>query len=111
MEIPASNTLLRSRLEIPAPGRNSKLTVINRIHGDSTEGKSRVAPVTSRGSPTERIGVPGVMDTEGRVDESRLRLHIFQNGNNSSVHHHVCVFQSELNHCDMNHIYIQIYVT
>uniref|UniRef100_UPI0037E733EE uncharacterized protein n=1 Tax=Semicossyphus pulcher TaxID=241346 RepID=UPI0037E733EE len=27
-----------------------------------------------------RLTLPGVMDTEGRVDESRLRMHIFKNG-------------------------------
>ncbi|XP_010883323.2 TBC1 domain family member 15 isoform X3 [Esox lucius] len=26
------------------------------------------------------LGLPGVMDAEGRVDESRLRMHIFKNG-------------------------------
>lgn len=27
-----------------------------------------------------RLALPGVMDAEGRVDESRLRMHIFKNG-------------------------------
>lgn len=29
---------------------------------------------------TARISLPGVMDAEGRVDESRLRMHVFKNG-------------------------------
>ncbi len=40
-----------------------------------------VAPVTSPESAFARISLPGVMDAEGRVDESRLRTHIFKNGN------------------------------
>ncbi|XP_077063944.1 uncharacterized protein LOC143715926 isoform X1 [Siphateles boraxobius] len=39
-----------------------------------------VAPVTSPASACARISLPGVMDAEGRVDESRLRMHIFKNG-------------------------------
>ncbi|KAL1261097.1 hypothetical protein QQF64_008924, partial [Cirrhinus molitorella] len=39
-----------------------------------------VAPVTSPESACARISLPGVMDAEGRVDESRLRMHIFKNG-------------------------------
>lgn len=39
-----------------------------------------VAPVTSSASACARISLPGVMDAEGRVDESRLRMHIFKNG-------------------------------
>ncbi|XP_060800237.1 TBC1 domain family member 25 isoform X2 [Neoarius graeffei] len=41
---------------------------------------SRVAPVTSPISALQRVNLPGVMDAEGRVDESRLRIHIFKNG-------------------------------
>ncbi|XP_007232415.2 TBC1 domain family member 15 [Astyanax mexicanus] len=40
----------------------------------------RVAPVSCGASPCENMPLPGVMDSEGRVDESRLRLHIFKNG-------------------------------
>lgn len=39
-----------------------------------------VAPVISPASTCARITLPGVMDAEGRVDESRLRTHIFKNG-------------------------------
>jgi len=39
-----------------------------------------VAPVTLPESACARISLPGVMDAEGRVDESRLRMHIFKNG-------------------------------
>lgn len=42
---------------------------------------SRVAPVTSPISASQRVNLPGVMDAEGRVDESRLRMYIFKNGN------------------------------
>ncbi|KAF7700236.1 hypothetical protein HF521_003194 [Silurus meridionalis] len=41
---------------------------------------SRVAPVMSPTSATRRVNLPGVMDAEGRVDESRLRMYIFKNG-------------------------------
>ncbi|MCJ8740268.1 hypothetical protein PDJAM_G00056980 [Pangasius djambal] len=41
---------------------------------------SRVAPVTSPTSASQRVNLPGVMDAEGRVDESRLRMYIFKNG-------------------------------
>lgn len=34
----------------------------------------------SRDMPAARLALPGVMDAEGRVDESRLRMHIFKNG-------------------------------
>lgn len=40
-----------------------------------------VASVISAESSSARISLPGVMDTEGRVDESRLRMHVFKNGN------------------------------
>lgn len=46
---------------------------------------SRVAPVTSPTSASQRVNLPGVMDAEGRVDESRLRMYIFKNGNNTPV--------------------------
>ncbi|GAA6102942.1 TBC1 domain family member 25 isoform X1 [Tachysurus ichikawai] len=41
---------------------------------------SRVAPVTSPMSASQRVNLPGVMDAEGRVDETRLRMYIFKNG-------------------------------
>lgn len=40
----------------------------------------RVAAVSSPALPGARLTLPGVMDAEGRVDESRLRMHIFKNG-------------------------------
>lgn len=46
---------------------------------------SRVAPVTSPTSASQRVNLPGVMDAEGRVDESRLRMYIFKNGNITPV--------------------------
>lgn len=39
-----------------------------------------VAPLISPESTCPRISLPGVMDSEGRVDESRLRTYIFKNG-------------------------------
>lgn len=41
---------------------------------------SRVASVSSAALSAARLSLPGVMDAEGRVDESRLRMHIFKNG-------------------------------
>ncbi|KAM9469135.1 TBC1 domain family member 15 [Clarias gariepinus] len=63
----------------------------NRDCGSSQVGKSlrteskmphvsRVAPVTSPTSASQRVNLPGVMDAEGRVDESRLRVYIFTHG-------------------------------
>ncbi|KAI9532276.1 hypothetical protein NQZ68_033216 [Dissostichus eleginoides] len=40
----------------------------------------RVAAVSSTALPAARLTLPGVMDAEGRVDESRLRMYIFKNG-------------------------------
>lgn len=39
-----------------------------------------VAAVSCPAAATARLTLPGVMDSEGRVDESRLRLYIFKNG-------------------------------
>ncbi|XP_038568453.1 TBC1 domain family member 15 [Micropterus salmoides] len=39
-----------------------------------------VAAVSSPALSTARLTLPGIMDAEGRVDESRLRMHIFKNG-------------------------------
>ncbi|XP_026852284.2 GTPase-activating protein GYP7 [Electrophorus electricus] len=41
---------------------------------------SRVAPVKSPATSSQHVKLPGVMDDEGRVDESRLRMYIFKNG-------------------------------
>lgn len=51
---------------------------------------TRVAPVSCGAWPCARIQLPGVMDTEGRVDESRLRTHIFKNGKRANTYS-VCV--------------------
>ncbi|XP_008283232.1 TBC1 domain family member 15 isoform X1 [Stegastes partitus] len=40
----------------------------------------RVAAVSAPALCAARLTLPGVMDAEGRVDESRLRMHIFKNG-------------------------------
>ncbi|XP_020360416.1 GTPase-activating protein GYP7-like [Oncorhynchus kisutch] len=38
-------------------------------------------PLVNAPAPsTTPLGLPGVMDVEGRVDDSRLRMHIFKNG-------------------------------
>lgn len=42
--------------------------------------RRQVAAVNSPALSAARLTLPGVMDAEGRVDESRLRLHIFKNG-------------------------------
>ncbi|XP_034029460.1 TBC1 domain family member 15 [Thalassophryne amazonica] len=42
--------------------------------------RTRLAAINSPGLSSERLTLPGVMDAEGRVDESRLRTHIFKNG-------------------------------
>lgn len=40
----------------------------------------RAAGINYPALPTARLTLPGVMDAEGRVDESRLRMHIFKHG-------------------------------
>ncbi|XP_047454236.1 TBC1 domain family member 15 isoform X2 [Mugil cephalus] len=40
----------------------------------------KVAAVSCPPLSGARLSLPGVMDAEGRVDESRLRMHIFKNG-------------------------------
>ncbi|XP_031154745.1 TBC1 domain family member 15 [Sander lucioperca] len=42
--------------------------------------QKRVAAVSCPALSAARLTLPGVMDAEGRVDESRLRMHIFKNG-------------------------------
>ncbi|CAB1416817.1 unnamed protein product [Pleuronectes platessa] len=42
--------------------------------------RRRVAAVSSPALSAARLTLPGIMDAEGRVDESRLRMHIFKNG-------------------------------
>ncbi|XP_032414414.1 TBC1 domain family member 15 [Xiphophorus hellerii] len=42
--------------------------------------RRRVAAVSAPALSASRLTLPGVMDAEGRVDESRLRMHIFKNG-------------------------------
>ncbi|XP_058503791.1 TBC1 domain family member 16 [Solea solea] len=39
-----------------------------------------VAAVSCPALSSARFTLPGIMDTEGRIDESRLRMHIFKNG-------------------------------
>ncbi|XP_010745870.2 TBC1 domain family member 15 [Larimichthys crocea] len=50
------------------------------IHQSDVRFQRGVAPVSSPDLPAARLTLPGVMDAEGRVDESRLRMHIFKNG-------------------------------
>lgn len=50
------------------------------IHQSDVRFQRGVAPVSSPALPAARLTLPGVMDAEGRVDESRLRMHIFKNG-------------------------------
>ncbi|XP_035988118.1 TBC1 domain family member 15 isoform X1 [Fundulus heteroclitus] len=42
--------------------------------------RRRVAALSAPALSASRLTLPGVMDAEGRVDESRLRMHIFKNG-------------------------------
>ncbi|KAA0701810.1 TBC1 domain family member 15 GTPase-activating protein RAB7 [Triplophysa tibetana] len=52
-----------------------------KVNGMDQRGICRsVASVISAESTSARISLPGVMDSEGRVDESRLRMHVFKNG-------------------------------
>ncbi|XP_011483408.1 TBC1 domain family member 15-like isoform X2 [Oryzias latipes] len=45
--------------------------------------RRRVAAVSCPALSAARLAIPGVMDAEGRVDESRLRMHICKNGGTS----------------------------
>ncbi|KAM9723408.1 TBC1 domain family member 15 [Menidia menidia] len=47
---------------------------------EATGSVRRVAAVSCPALAGARLTLPGVMDAEGRVDESRLRMHIFKNG-------------------------------
>lgn len=47
--------------------------------------QGRVAAVSFPAVPGARLTLPGVMDDEGRVDESRLRMHIFKNGRKANA--------------------------
>ncbi|KAM8869381.1 TBC1 domain family member 15 [Spinachia spinachia] len=49
-------------------------------HRSGTAVRRSVAAVSSPALAVARLTLPGVMDAEGRVDESRLRMHIFKNG-------------------------------
>ncbi|KAF6739673.1 TBC1 domain family member 25 [Oryzias melastigma] len=48
--------------------------------GPHARGRRRVAAVSCPALSAARLVIPGVMDAGGRVDESRLRMHIFKNG-------------------------------
>lgn len=52
----------------------------NRSSEEDVRSQSMVAAVSCPAAATARLTLPGVMDSEGRVDESRLRLYIFKNG-------------------------------
>ncbi|KAJ8005304.1 hypothetical protein DPEC_G00145240 [Dallia pectoralis] len=55
-------------------GISSPVNHVTAEFGDHPEVLNTPAPCT------RPLGLPGVMDAEGRVDESRLRMHIFKNG-------------------------------
>ncbi|XP_061572560.1 TBC1 domain family member 15 isoform X2 [Cololabis saira] len=42
--------------------------------------RRKVAALSAPALSAARLTLPGVMDAEGRVDETRLRMHIFKNG-------------------------------
>lgn len=66
---------------------------VGKVKGMKRRGTRRsVAPVTSPESTSARISLPGVMDSEGRVDESRLRMHVFKNGKWSRTDTLIVVF-------------------
>ncbi|CAL8261267.1 unnamed protein product [Boreogadus saida] len=52
------------------------------LEGSARRGLEAVSPPAPSTSP---LSLPGVMDAEGRVDESRLRSHILKNGPHSST--------------------------
>lgn len=60
------------------PGQENGLPDNNRR--SDVRFRGGVAAVSSPALSTARLALPGVMDAEGRVDESRLRMHIFKNG-------------------------------
>lgn len=49
-------------------------------HRSDARFQRRVAALNYPALPAARLTLPGVMDAEGRVDESRLRMHIFKHG-------------------------------
>lgn len=60
--------------------------------------RRRVAALSSPALPGARLTLPGVMDAEGRVDESRLRMHIFKNGRGLNINHRD----------DWSHVYLRL---
>ncbi|XP_051535107.1 TBC1 domain family member 15-like isoform X2 [Myxocyprinus asiaticus] len=69
----------KKHLESNGPTGKVKGTNCSVSAGNKTICRS-VAPVIAPASTCQRISLPGVMDEEGRVDESRLRMYIFKNG-------------------------------
>ncbi|KAL6471525.1 hypothetical protein MHYP_G00201750 [Metynnis hypsauchen] len=66
----------------PGSGSNGPAREGKRANGalERQVRESRVAPVSCGAWPCANIQLPGVMDCEGRVDESRLRMYIFKHG-------------------------------
>ncbi|XP_069552351.1 TBC1 domain family member 15 isoform X1 [Brachyistius frenatus] len=62
----------------PGPTETQETSSIN--HLPAVRSQRRVAAVSCPALSAARLTLPGVMDAEGRVDESRLRMHIFKNG-------------------------------
>ncbi|XP_053743352.1 TBC1 domain family member 15 isoform X1 [Synchiropus splendidus] len=61
---------MQPRMESPNPGPVEPPPQVRRS----------VAAVSRPAQAAARLSLPGVMDAEGRVDESRLRMHVFKNG-------------------------------
>ncbi|XP_029359522.1 TBC1 domain family member 15 [Echeneis naucrates] len=70
-----------TRMEEPSTGRPAgEETSLADSRAPIVGPERRVAPVSSPALTAARLTLPGIMDAQGRVDESRLRMHIFKNG-------------------------------
>lgn len=81
----SESALFRGRRSMEENERSvSQETADCRLNAQPSDQWPRTAAVEtewcSPDMPTARLALPGVMDAEGRVDESRLRMHIFKNG-------------------------------
>lgn len=63
-------------------GKHGTTKITSRVNNVTAESGNQqiVSLVNAPALPTTPLELPGVMDAEGRVDESRLRMHIFKNG-------------------------------
>ncbi|CAB1334066.1 unnamed protein product [Coregonus sp. 'balchen'] len=75
-ELGVCGTPIKTKEKNGLTERSSPVNHVTAEFGDQLKVPSVNAPAPS----TTPLGLPGVMDAEGRVDESRLRMHIFKNG-------------------------------